>query len=692
MIAPERHCVRAEGATQWHRSAVSAASVALCASRKAGPPASQFSGPDRLVILLAFLSTLVAAQRPSKLLADELSTSRPVRSTRRSVPPHTPFSADFESRGGAQTATISPVGEVTLELEGALRRFSLAGIAADTPANAFASGDIDGDGLREILALFDHAPRLRAFDPSGGSLFSVDLPPSVEFSVLDDGDGADDLLLPIGDGGARRFALRPSPRVVYPILGRKRITRFTTGDWDRDGDVEIAAVDESGAARVFSAAGKTLFTGSFGVATGNLALVGFDPDPGTFDLVATGGGRLMSLADDAKLRFSTPVDGALSNLQTQDLDGLPPAELVAVVTIDDAASVRAWRHDGTEIFRGDVGGRIRSYAVATLGRPGRRYALAATERSSCVAVFDLQGGPERALELGSYVRSLSTADFEGDEGQEMLVLGADGVLRVFDAGLALRRELRATAGRMTSFRATDLDADRKVEIVAGVDDGSVVEVLGADGRSRGVAGAGSLFAGAQTQLADLDGEGSREIVFVKETGGPQFPHTHVTALRLDGTRLFERTLPGGKSRTAFADVDADRGADIIICTDVEGLVALGQDGRARWRVSFESPAEVLRTVDLDRDGVAEVMVLHVDGVLRQWTPNPRDDRPRRCALFLSALASAEKGDEPAAAAAFTSAGVDWISLDDFGVEALRRRLSRVALDSPAAATTLGQFR
>ncbi len=517
-----------------------------------------------------------------------------------------------------------------------------ASTAARPPLAAGASGyavaDLDGDGHSEMLVFGAEPPRLRAFDADGRPRYTVDLPAAASFGTLDDGDGFDDIVLRDDAGAERRFELRPSPLATYSAGAP--IGRFATADCDRDGATDLLFADKSGVVRRLDQAGRTQFVVDFGAPLDQLLPVGFEEDPLGLDLVGLAGGQIKDFDDEGALRFSAPCPGQSGTIAAIDADGIFPSEIVATAFQNGTTSIRILRIDGAEIFRTDVGAKLRTFTNLRHPDRDRRILAVLPERSSQIMLIDpVDGSGGRTIDAGVEIRSFSFVDLVGDSRAELLLITQDGGLKALDTAGVPLSSYRPDKGRVSDVRLADVDGDDSAEVVATIDGGTSVRLLDRGLKERlAIRPRNPALAGASVQSVDLDGDGRRVFLFSKETGPKGGPRrTLIEAVDSKGRRRFERSLPGGRFRQLSGDVDADGRTEAVYWTDAGDLTALDGIGATCWRLPCPAGFEALRTLDLDRDGAPEILTQHADGVIRLWAPPPRDRTPRAADLIRSLL-------------------------------------------------------
>ncbi len=222
-----------------------------------------------------------------------------------------------------------------------------------------------------------------------------------------------------------------------------------------------------------------------------------------------------------------------------------------------------------------------------------------------LAAFNSQGEPlwSHPLPPGDQPGRLLAADLTGDGQSEILVAAIGGEQLFLLAASGQLLAAYHTRGPLTSVATADLNHDGQSEIIAGT--GVGVQLFGASAKvawqerwqspSLGMTRVNAL------NQADLNNDGRSETLAALQSGW-------LFALTDDGRIVWDVDLGGSIQTVAAADVDGDGRPEILAGTTSEGGQLQLLDGdRPRWSGRANAISQVI-TPDLDGDGRAEIVV------------------------------------------------------------------------------------
>jgi hypothetical protein len=555
-------------------------------------------------------------------LPDELHFRRESLATEEKVTAMT--LADLDLDGRADIVFTGDSAKLSVAFAGPdadfARRITLPLTDGAAGARTLATGDVDGDGLPDVVALAKGETVLFLADDPGSLAEGKRLPnasSSVDALHLADldGDGLLDLLCVVSESetplrvraGLAGGSFGPELRTPHPPLRSHAVA-----DVDGDGVAEVLAVARR--------SGRVI----------RLALsddVGDDGDPPVLSAPL-----VSPLAGGSSAGRRSPV------LTDLDRDGRPD------LLVAEAGSARLLVHPGGE--GGRFGGALSypsllgsawPWVVDRDGDGLPEVVLAAPdEQAVAVATVDPEGRigfPVIAGAPGGDLLALAQGDLDGDGRSETWIVVGEGKgrkkqhrLKRLDEGVeGFSMELEDLATDPSGLALVDLDRDGRLDVVVTVpteapallfsrEGEQPLERVEADGPGLGILeGVGPW----SYRPVDVDGDGLLELL----VPGANFAR----ALYLDGDgrpqvlAQFNLDQPGARvGATTAADVTGDGRAEILVYDETtRELVVLAQqaDGpRVIDRVSLgELSPEAMLPEDLDGDGDDDLLVWSQDG-------------------------------------------------------------------------------
>jgi hypothetical protein len=507
-------------------------------------------------------------------------------------------------------------------------------------AQSIATGDLDGDGLADVVAAdasqvailrgdgHGHFTTLRVFAVMG----------TRQLAIADtDGDGIPDLLRLAPEGiGIRRGdgAGGFGPESLLAVGGA---TAFACGDLDGDGALDLVALAPDGAdARLLvwrSSAPGAPWSASLAGAPGRLAMADFDGD-GIADLViGAGSGVQLWYGGGAASRGdgtfvpgpSRSLPSAPGEIAVGDLDGdgalgvlacLPASRDLARLPL--TASLDAAMRPGFATTQvASAGGAVLSPLLADLDGDGR-VDLVAVVDGSLGAFRGLAGGFVAPTTFAGGTRgpALAIEDFTGDGNPDVVTCASDGTLLCMPAECPPQV---AASVALANPADTSIACVGFARSLAWTRSPSVADVrveLSRDGGARWTTLAEHVVTGHWTWIAS----------------GPECANARLRvrdgacAARADVTARFAIRAPLGAVTASAAPASphvlacagpASGGALEAVLTDgadlvIEQGVAAGFAELARWP---EPGVRRALLADLDGDGAADLLTLHADRVL-----------------------------------------------------------------------------
>ena len=563
---------------------------------------------------------------------------------------------DLDGDGAAEILAAGEQDLLVLDLvdNGTWRTDPLVGsVALEEPPLGLACGDWDWDGRPEVIvagrSVRMFGPNASSPDPWEGPVeeLAVGLPagangaaggafpdrPGLRVAIpLDDGrvalldglSGGTEVLY--GGLGARTLSLAAGdvdadgiPEVVagtalsglQAIAGISLQSSFesdtgpawalATGDWDGDGDLEVATQDLEGSIVAIGPGGEVERTLAKGLPGTVRALVALD----------AGGDGVPDLAwaeDDWTVRVLNSSSGAVEGVKWASA---APVQL-AVTRTRGPGDLLVLPQDTSVALLDPVSlrtvGRVPLFkpvaVVATFPVTEGRAAMAvAATDGGDVVQMDLSSDADvRWRALGAPVTALLARDLDGDSRVEVVVALSDGSLRVLQGDTLedLPRPLWPTASPVACMAADDVDLDGAIEVVLGASSEIVALRVGVGSPSPDI-----LALVAEAPAGPLSaGEGFRLVLRVLNRGlvatGP-----FVVTLAKDGAEVSRWDM----DLAPFASEDLDVH---LTAPDWDGAVNLTLRGDALGNVTeFDEANNLLDVVVVTGPRPAPVLRLSV---------------------------------------------------------------------------------
>jgi hypothetical protein len=261
-----------------------------------------------------------------------------------------------------------------------------------------------------------------------------------------------------------------------------------------------------------------------------------------------------------------------------------------------------------------------SPVVQNLTNYGGLEVVAAVETTSGVTVYAFHGDgtPIKGWPIdleGARSPSISVGDFDGDNTADVIVSAGDKVYAFYYNGKQVEGwPVGVGSAKAGALTIADVDGNGGETVFFGTSDGSAYAV---DGRGRVRVGwPVKLCNGTMTAApvpADIDGDGSLEIVFV--AGGAHLLSSTVFAVDARGYEIdgFPRVINETVAAAPIAaDVDGDGLPEIIVATGKGKIWAFGDGGETAYGfplgVSGGKITATPTATDLDGDGGIDLVV------------------------------------------------------------------------------------
>ncbi len=505
----------------------------------------------------------------------------------------------------------------------------------------FVHADWNDDGLLDLAYVYDRRLRVRLGEGDGTFGLAQRIA-TAEFAQMEAGDFNGDGHLDLfgrSEGGSRRLAIVPGngdgtfERISYlPRVDSARfgVTAFTSGDWDGDGDIDLAiAFGERGVAVLLNQGdGSYEEVSDFANLEQVNGIVSADWDgDGKLDLAASSPLDRVHLffgSGDGSFDFrATMLAGdSIASMKTGDLDGDGNIDL-SLVNSRSGDLTTLWGHgDGTfdTPDRIDAGLRPTSLQATDLNGDDRTDLVSLdNERGQVVSLinkaamsFDplaqrIRGGEERSV----------LADMNADGVPDLVTTSSHpatvGVYLGIGDGTFGQPDIYSDGQNfLTGLRVDDFNGD-DVPDVATSSDAGVFLYLGAGGGKLEKATRYAAGNGARAlDSADFDDDGNIDLSFVNEHG----KSASILLGLGDGSFSTDRLASGGlgPQDIELADLNNDSYPDVVVLNQESNSVSvlLGEgDGE------FDTPEDYrvgrypmdMTLVDIDGDSFLDVIAI-----------------------------------------------------------------------------------
>lgn len=356
--------------------------------------------------------------------------------------------------------------------------------------------------------------------------------------------------------------------------------------------------------------------------------------PANANASALWGGPIPSGAQPLTPADETPTSRYFGSPVAADLNGDGRSEIVIGNLLANRVEVYDAARHAMPGWPQAVGGGIRAApAVADLDGDGKPEVLVGSEDGKLYAWHangaPLAGWPVKVATGGSY-RVLATpavGDIDGDGQPEVVIALADGKLYALSAAGARKPGWPASLGDNadqyesqivnSSPVLADLDGDGAREIVVGSTDKRLY-VFNGDGTLRWSYPTGDMILGTPA-VADIDAQ--RPGLEIAIGSGDSY----ATLLSSSGQRIWRRRTGWTvRSSPKLADLDGDGTPEVLLGSDDNKLYAWHADGSAvaGWPQATGAPIFSAPAFgDVDGDGQRDVVVGSDDGHVYAWHAN-----------------------------------------------------------------------
>lgn len=478
---------------------------------------------------------------------------------------------------------------------------------------AYAAGKGDGTYLPSVVLRTETMPvlQLRVDDANGDGKLDV-------LAV----NGGSDLLLGKMGGVSVILMGTATPSVSFSYSAVERFTAVTSGDYNRDGKLDVAALATDGKVNVFYGTGDGKFPTSRQVSAGYMASQLFSIDwnrDGKVDLVMGGKvdstsvgwtGWFIQGAGDGSFATATsikPLRNSFSTIAVGDVDGDGKLDLVGLDDKSGKGQLLFGRGDGTLLTSPDS--LLRDYVVSGDWNGDGIIDLASASVVSNYVNISLGSGDGSFKSSSAYYpvdkgpSGISAGDMNGDGKLDVVAANYDTsvvslLLGNGDGSLATQRTF-SVGKTPTGIAVADLNGDGMLDVVTSNADSDNVSVLIGNGTGN-FATSKEYAAGkypVAVLVADFNADGRPDVVTANADAGTLsfLQGSAVTAGALNTARAL--TACASPSSLFATDLNGDGKLDLLTaCADAASVAYLLGKGDGTF-----NPAKLIPVCDFPSD-------------------------------------------------------------------------------------------
>jgi len=467
-----------------------------------------------------------------------------------------------------------------------------------------ATGDIDGDGIDEVVVRADKG--VMAFEGDGSLKWSYDGKysgnvgrGSVSIGDIDaDGEnevvaGSDGGVLVLSGDGRLKWLYCPEKDFPFP----DEIQSVSIKDIDGDGVNEVIAGSWS-YVYAFEGNGSLKWKSE----NGTRSISGGDIDgDGVNEVIVCSSFNVYALGGDGVLRWIYDVGEQITSLSVGDIDDDGAIEVVVGSWNNNITAIEGY---GIKKWSYETGDSVHSVFIGDIDDDGIGEIIAGSDDNNIYAL-EGNGSLKWTYDTGDDVGPVYVDDIDGDGSNEVIAgrhhysaSGFYGDIYALEGNGTLKWTCETSGWGVVHLISTgDIDGDGTKEVIAGL--WFNVYAIESD---RTIKWEYETESEIETVSAgDIDGDGLDEVI-----AGSYCPGYKIYAFEHNGKQKWVFNAPWWIRQVTTADIDSD-GVTEVIATANDSLYVLSGDGTLKWSYASGSWMNQIATGDIDGDGIDEIV-------------------------------------------------------------------------------------
>jgi len=467
-----------------------------------------------------------------------------------------------------------------------------------------ATGDIDGDGIDEVVVRADKG--VMAFEGDGSLKWSYDgkYSGNVGRGLISIGDinadgenevvaGSDGGVLVLSGDGRLKWLYCPEKDFPFP----DEIQSVSINDIDGDGVNEVIAGSWS-YVYAFEGNGSLKWKSE----NGTRSISGGDIDgDGVNEVIVCSSFNVYALGGDGVSKWVYDVGEQITSMSVGDIDDDGAIEVVVGSWNNNITAIEGY---GIKKWSYETGDSVHSVFIGDIDDDGIGEIIAGSDDNNIYAL-EGNGSLKWTYDTGDDVGPVYVDDIDGDGSNEVIAgrhhysaSGFYGDIYALEGNGTLKWTCETSGWGVVHLISTgDIDGDGTKEVIAGL--WFNVYAIESDGTIKWEYETESEI--ETISAGDIDGDGLDEVI-----AGSYCPGYKIYAFEHDGKQKWVFNAPWWIMQVTTADIDGD-GVTEVIATANDSLYVLSGDGTLKWSYASGSWMNQIATGDIDGDGIDEIV-------------------------------------------------------------------------------------